>query len=821
VVIVRKALRRASPDDSRRLLFDNEKRTLLLLNRRKHPNIVPFYGAYKYGPELCLLFPVLDMDLSDFFQRDSRYGDFQWDFTFFAALRGLSSALSYVHDVRLRPDVEGVDVSGIGYHHDLRPANILVTKRTFVLADFGLGRLKSVGQDSHTGWKAGAGDYIAPECMDENLVNQDVGRAIDVWAFGCLIAEVVTYMRSGSQALAHFCNARMSPGSLANWETSYFHNSQGHAKGSVRHWLDNLLLSGRPPSLDKWTHHLIFEILLPVPVRPKIPEVSLRLSLINVQAHYDAALEIFDKIVEDMPSHLKMFGSAMSIWFERERLKAFGSLLGPDGDKWNSQSLEVVHHEGDQYAIILKQLFEILRSLSYTITLASEHAESQTGNKALADPRTEKLVAAGQTHDNEITTFAADVQGCVQGLWDLLPRNQLRKIESRWIHAMRDLDKVDQLGGLEQALSAGEPAAYQEGAALVMMRQLRLELAGGSEHNSQNAEIELGQGDVQESVKVDGHQTGSYKSSIPVIIEWMYYDSSWQAIPPAERSISMSLKAQGFGVEPKPEALRTLHCLGFFERLIGQPTGYGFVYQIPRSRSMWEHESVPLVTLNSVLRRSTLVDNKTNHNLNQPLLGDKYHLSHALSEFVHQFHAIGWLHENLHSNNVVFFEHLPKGECVSASNSGIITSPYILGLHKCRPSGEKWHTQGPVVETDFPHYAHPDYEVTRHFRVGYDYYTLGVVLLEIGLWTPLIAWSGKHPTLSPRKLRDVLVQTYVPRLGPRMGSIYRDIVHKLLTDGLDRFSLQKQPDPENERQAFSRFLDEILGPLAEMSEMPV
>ena len=139
------------------------------------------------------------MDLNQFFQRGRNYGDFQWDFTFIAALEGLASALSHVHNVRLQVDTDGVDFTGIGYHHDLRPANILVTTKTFVLADFGLGRLKPAEADSRTPWKTGAGDYIALECMNEELVNQDVGRAIDVWAFGCLIAEVVPFIRLGPQ----------------------------------------------------------------------------------------------------------------------------------------------------------------------------------------------------------------------------------------------------------------------------------------------------------------------------------------------------------------------------------------------------------------------------------------------------------------------------------------------------------------------------------------------------------------------------------------------------------------------------------------------
>ena len=54
-------------------LFQNEKRCLLLLSTRNHPNIIPFFGAYVYGTEVhCFLFPKLDMDLENILQAQSR-----------------------------------------------------------------------------------------------------------------------------------------------------------------------------------------------------------------------------------------------------------------------------------------------------------------------------------------------------------------------------------------------------------------------------------------------------------------------------------------------------------------------------------------------------------------------------------------------------------------------------------------------------------------------------------------------------------------------------------------------------------------------------
>lgn len=158
-----------------------------------------------------------------------------------------------------------------------------------------------------------------------------------------------------------------------------------------------------------------------------------------------------------------------------------------------------------------------------------------------------------------------------------------------------------------------------------------------------------------------------------------------------------------------------------------------------------------------------------------------------LTNFFCEFHSIGWLHENCHSQNIVFFGNGSGSDGIRPNNSKILTSPYILGLHKSRPGGDAWHTDEPGIQKEYLDYQHLDYAITRRFRFSYDYYSLGLVLLEIGLWTLLKAWSGdrRYRGMDPHQFRDMLVQTYIPRLGPRIGRQYEDVVRVLLTDVLD------------------------------------
>lgn len=800
------------------MLFRKEKRSLRLLNCLKHPNIIPFLGAYIHGDNLSFLFPCIDMDLSAFFQKSSRYGDFYRDFTFYSALLGLASALSNVHNIRLRASTEGLDFSGIGYHHDLRPPNILVSKETFILADFGMGNLKAADQGSQSKWKAGSGDYLAPECMDENLIHQDVGRSIDVWAFGCLLAEVATFIQMGARGLTRFCTTRLSPGLYLNCETSYFHDDKGNIKDSVKQWLGFLNYGGDLPALNKPLYNLILEILVPGNKRPTIAEICPRLALLCVKSHFFAVLECLTEALEAKSFEIPATTGSMRIWFEKERLRAFGHVLCLYDIDWNASILKFIDQENAICVGIMVQLFKIFRPSQVDIEVQTG-VTSELNVSTVQASFSKTMLAPPESRTTEfLVNQELEVQRLIQELWDMLPKAQLKKVENIWVNSMLETDDIDQLSHLEKALSLDRSNAYQKGAAMAMMRKLRLEMIRQPTSSSELRDLEFLPTDMTDRKDVYGHKIGVFKNRTAAIIEWMYYDDSWENISPSERTTVMALKAKGFGIEHKPESLRMLHCLGFVEQTDGR-IGYGFIYEIPQKDPVIDPAATTL--LQQLILSVKMA--RTEQYLNQPLLGDKYRLAYMLADCLMEFHSIGWLHENFHSNNILFFDEPPNGQTMSPTCSSIITEPYVVGLHKSRPGTNAWHTQGPAQEADFLDYRHPAYATTRHFRNSYDYYSFGLVLLEIGLWTPLKVWSKKsdHRTMSPDAFRDALVRTYVPRLGPRMGEVYRDIVTLLLTDGLDPSPEREEPDPELERDAFKKFFNEIVDPLAALSGAPL
>jgi len=811
--VVLKTLREdvAASIEDRRALFRAEKRCLRLINHPPHPNIVPLLCSYVRGGDCCLVFPRLDMDLSDLFKRATPHGRFRWEFSFFSALHGLASAIERLHNVSVRVAADGLDFEGVGFHHDLRPENVLVSTDTLLLADFGMARVRPRQDGSRTYIRGVAGDYSAPEAMDESWVPLEVGRAVDVWAMGCLAAEIMTYAYLQCHGITRFRRAREAPVGEGNITTSFFHDGGG-IKESVRNWINTFATdSQRQPSLDLPLRDLILALLTPATDRPRMSWASRHLGHLSLKAHVFAVLDLLADAIQ-VSDHAPAQGSTMKMWFELERLRAFGSAIHLSSTSLDETSSTFSHQWGGKCTEILLQMFDVLQSSSCKEEKIAE--ASAAGNAESADRS--KLLEL-------------EVQRLVQEIWDILPKAEASRAERAWVSSMLGATtNVNRLNDIEQALRLEVNSMYQEEASRIMIKKIRLQLAAPHNLDLLSGFYEIPIGDIslpdpeRDNKAADGHVVGIYGGATPVLMETMYYDQSWEKIPAPERAVVMSRKAQCFNAKPRPPNLRLLECLGFFETGgSGGRCGYSFVYRIPAAKAT----APPDVQVQTLLHMLTWCQKsaKTNPQCLPPALGDKFRLAYALASFLTEFHGTGWLHENFHSNNVVYFGGTIPGEEMAPAPAGTaggrarIYEPYVVGLNKSRPGGDAWHTQGPSADPDFLDYRHPAYERTGRFRVGYDYYSLGMMLLEIGLWSPLSAISKRYPTKSPEELRDLIVQKYVVRLQYLMGAKYQDVVRLLLTDGLDP-EPQREPVAESEDRVFLAFVELVVEPLEDLAK---
>jgi len=109
-----------------------------------------------------------------------------WRYAVYREAAGLADALRMLHE-----DRNGKFI----IHCDIKPANILISKGVFKIADFGLSKLKDSDETSKTDWHRGTALYSSPE-RDAIM---GVGRGRDVWALGCVLLEITFMIRYAFQ----------------------------------------------------------------------------------------------------------------------------------------------------------------------------------------------------------------------------------------------------------------------------------------------------------------------------------------------------------------------------------------------------------------------------------------------------------------------------------------------------------------------------------------------------------------------------------------------------------------------------------------------
>jgi serine/threonine protein kinase/Tol biopolymer transport system component len=192
--------------------FRREAQVLAALN---HPNIAAIYGFEDDGPEAALVMEVVDgPTLAELIDSSGPNPDRRHGSAREAHGLGLADTLKIARQVAAA--VEAAHAQGI-IHRDLKPSNIKVRPDgTVKVLDFGLAKAlapdggpasgKTAGQDiaasptitspamTAMGVILGTAAYMAPE----QAKGRPVDERADIWAFGCMVFEMVTGRRAFS-----------------------------------------------------------------------------------------------------------------------------------------------------------------------------------------------------------------------------------------------------------------------------------------------------------------------------------------------------------------------------------------------------------------------------------------------------------------------------------------------------------------------------------------------------------------------------------------------------------------------------------------------
>lgn len=168
------------------------------------------------------LFPLAGCNLEDFWGKQIPWtvpdtidvSTVQW---ISSQILGLTGAINTVHDPSSFPNQDTLNQDKkFGRHGDIKPENILWYRSPhdprgiLVIADLGLSSVNSEKSRSNIPNKGipFTPGYRPPEC---DLEGGTISRAYDIWTFGCLLLELVSWALGGESSRVKFEERRMAP----------------------------------------------------------------------------------------------------------------------------------------------------------------------------------------------------------------------------------------------------------------------------------------------------------------------------------------------------------------------------------------------------------------------------------------------------------------------------------------------------------------------------------------------------------------------------------------------------------------------------------
>ena len=268
----------------------------------------------------------------------------------------------------------------------------------------------------------------------------------------------------------------------------------------------------------------------------------------------------------------------------------------------------------------------------------------------------------------------------------------------------------------------------------------------------------------------------------------------------------------------RPYKLRTLVCIGLFKDELNQR--YGVVYHIPQYLEELPSRFIQADLSERFPSTLTVLFHRITHVLD---LGLRFDLARKLMEALMSLHAVGWLHKDLRSDNILFFPVKPSythGRIDGSKKD--FGHPYIMGYGLSRPDDVDHGPRETSSARVSPHdvsivrtipaivprsrshsplpppkqvdiYQHPNKwtNPSNRYRHGYDIYSLGVILLEIGLWKSLKSLR-LGPGYNAEDYRSHILTNLVPTLNGQCGSIYAGVVKECLTMPCEVADMERQ-----------------------------
>jgi serine/threonine protein kinase len=220
-----KQFKSSTPADNNHMKRDVDLARWLALNVR-HDHITESYGTFEMQlPNESDIAHFLISEFANFSlenylrDREKKRLEEAWLRT---QIRGLAQALALIH---------GPTAGSIGFHHDIKPANILIFMKkdsntnkdsnmnkdggTLKFTDWGCSKITAYYQRGESPKKSRKGHppYLPPESISENPTS----RPHDIWSLGCVFVELLVWFTEDSKGHHDFEEAVSNGGDKGCW----------------------------------------------------------------------------------------------------------------------------------------------------------------------------------------------------------------------------------------------------------------------------------------------------------------------------------------------------------------------------------------------------------------------------------------------------------------------------------------------------------------------------------------------------------------------------------------------------------------------------
>lgn len=278
--------------------------------------------------------------------------------------------------------------------------------------------------------------------------------------------------------------------------------------------------------------------------------------------------------------------------------------------------------------------------------------------------------------------------------------------------------------------------------------------------------------------------TGAEESTVPILVEYtpmMLANQSAVTVPANKRLEKIH---QALDQLVQNASVSHLGLLKFFGYYIDTPNSrYAFVYQMPIDYFPFLRNPTDL--LNDLKPKPLVSILYSDDNTTIPNLETRFRLAYDLLMATLHLRSQNIVHGNINSSNILIFPGLANSTNDEVGITENLRRPYLTSFAQFSGDGP---SPEPLASSM---YRHPDDKrsIDDEAAWAYDLYSLGLVLMEIGLWTSVSRlWKMKY---NNSMFKQRIENLYLKKLGPKCGTAYLNVVQLCLD--APNFHLSTQP----------------------------